>query len=375
MNDDGDQCFGCEACREICPFLMEYGTPARILRESPEVSFCCTSCRRCDEVCPQGLSPSAAFSAEKQRLVRQDRIPPAVRKALESALRFARTGHGFPFSFYPKAETAFWPGCGLAANRPEAVCRVQSLLGLRLRKPVGLVLDCCFDPVYGLGDTETAFSALREIGKRLRDHGIRQVITGCLNCHKLLSVHLEGIEVVFVLELLPPESFEKQPAATVYLHHPCPASHWETIRNRADELAGRICPAPAGLAGMGADFKSTATKIADRGTDLKPVPLSAASPAHCCGNGGGLGAFHPGLADRFLDRIAEEAENRPIVTYCTGCQSRFISRGRESIHLLECLPGMKPRRKNPSPLAQWVNRLSLALNARVPAALFPQNRG
>ncbi|MCE5265940.1 MAG: 4Fe-4S dicluster domain-containing protein, partial [Deltaproteobacteria bacterium] len=96
MNGDWDRCPGCEACREICPFLTEYGTPARILRESPEASFYCVSCRRCDEVCPEGLSPSAAFFAEKRRLVREDRMPPAIRKTLENARRFARTGHRLP---------------------------------------------------------------------------------------------------------------------------------------------------------------------------------------------------------------------------------------------------------------------------------------
>ncbi|MCE5265955.1 MAG: VTT domain-containing protein, partial [Deltaproteobacteria bacterium] len=287
-------------------------------------------------VCPEGLSPSAAFFAEKRRLVREDRMPPAIRKTLENARRFARTGHRLPFSFYPGTETVFWPGCGLAANRPDVVRRVREILSRRLQRSVGVVLDCCFDPVYGLGDTETAYPALRKIGVRLRDHGVRQVITGCLNCHKLLSEHLEGIEVVFVLEVLPPESFEKQPAGSVYLHHPCPSSRWETIRRRAAESAGSL------------------------------QPLTAA-PALCCGNGGGLRALRRDLADRFLDRIATEAENRTIVTYCTGCQSRFIERGRKAVHLLECLPGMEPRRKNPSPLAQWLNRLSLSLTARASA--------
>ena len=35
----------------------------------------------------------------------------------------------------------------------------------------------------------------------------------------------------------------------------------------------------------------------------------------------------------------------------------------EAVHLLECLPGVKPRRTIPSSLAQWVNRFYLALAA------------
>jgi Fe-S oxidoreductase len=190
-----------------------------------------------------------------------------------------------------------------------------------LQRQVGLVLDCCYDPVYGLGDTETAFAALKEIGKRLRDHGVRQVITGCLNCHKLLSEHLDEIQVVFILEVLPPEVFEKQPMESVYLHHPCPSSSWEEIRNKAREVVLRLYPSRS----LGTDLKSV---------PIPDLPVSEASAAHCCGNGGGLSALHPGLADRFLDRITGEAAGRTMVTYCTGCQNRFLKQGAEAVHLL-----------------------------------------
>jgi hypothetical protein len=73
----------------------------------------------------------------------------------------------------------------------------------------------------------------------------------------------------------------------------------------------------------------------------------------------------PALADRFLDRITGEAKNKTIVTYCPGCQNRFLQRGAEAIHLLECLPGVKPRRSIPSPPRQWVNRFALAMIERL----------
>ena len=346
MNDFPDLCPGCGACKDVCPFLAEYGSPDRILRERPEASFYCTSCRRCDGVCPPGLSPSAAFFEAKRRLVRQDAIPPPVRKTLDGARRFAKTGHGFPFSFYGNADTVFWPGCGLTANRPGLVRRVRKILGRRLQRQVGLVLDCCYDPVYGLGDTETAFAALKEIGKRLRDHGVRQVITGCLNCHKLLSEHIEDIQVVFILEVLPPEVFEKQQMESVYLYHPCPSSRWKEIRNKAKEV----------VESLGTDFQFAT---------IPDLPVSEATAGLCCGNGGGLSALHPGLADRFLDRITGEAAGRTMVTYCTGCQNRFLKQRAEAVHLLECLPGVKPRRTIPSPPRQWVNRFVLAMVERL----------
>lgn len=350
MNDFANLCPGCGACEAVCPFLAEYGTPDLILGARPAASFYCASCRRCDGVCPQGLSPSAAFFEVKRRLVRQDGIPAPVRKTLDGARRFAKAGQGFPFSLYKGADTVFWPGCSLAANRPGLVRRVRSILGSKLHKPVGLVLDCCFDPVYGLGDTETALAALRKIGERLQRRGVRKVITGCLNCHKLLSEHL-SVECLFVLEVLPPEIFERQGTGPVYLHHPCPASRWAAIRIRAECAAKGVIVSP--------------------GRDLEPGPLpdtpvAAVTAGACCGNGGGLNALHPVLADRFLDRIAGEAAGRNVVTYCIGCQNRFLRQGAEATHLLEWLPGVKPRRVIPSPLAQWVNRFLLAMVERLP---------
>jgi len=363
VNDFKEECTGCGACAAVCPFLAEYGTPDLILWERPEVSFYCISCRRCDAVCPLELSPAAAFFAAKKRLVQEGQVPLPVRKVLDGARGFAKAGHGFPFTFYGSKDTVFWPGCGLAANRPELV---RKILSRRLQKQIGLVLDCCYDPVYGLGDTETALVALREINGRLRNHGVRQVITGCLNCHKLLSQHLEDIEVVFILELLPPDLFEKQGQGPMYLHHPCPSARWNEIRDAAGSLFNRLHETEASTATAsvrGADVKSAPLPTA--------VPITDASAPRCCGAGGGLCSSSPELADRFLAQIVAEGNGRTMVTYCTGCQNRFLKKGLDAVHILEYLPGVRPRRKVPSPLAQWGNRLALASIERLKMGKLP----
>jgi uncharacterized membrane protein YdjX (TVP38/TMEM64 family)/Fe-S oxidoreductase len=361
--DFNEECTGCGACAAVCPFLAEYGTPDLILRERREASFYCTSCRRCDTVCPLDLSPAAAFFAAKERLVQEGQVPPPVRKVLDGARRFAKAGHRFPFTFYGGKDTIFWPGCGLAANRPGLVREVRRILSSRLKKQVGLVLDCCYDPVYGLGDTATACTALQDINKGLRDGGVTRVITGCLNCHKLLSQHLEDIEVVFILELLPPDLFGKQGRGQMYLHHPCPSARWNEIRDAARGLFDHL----------GEDTKATAS---GRKTDRESVPpagavtITGTSDAQCCGAGGGLCSSAPELADRFLDRIVGEGRGRIMLTYCVGCQNRFIKRGVQAVHLLECLPGVTPRRKVPTPSRQWLNRLALAMTERLKTGKF-----
>lgn len=270
-------------------------------------------------------------------------MPSSVRKALDGAKAFAKAGHGFPFSFYGSTDIIFWPGCGLPANRPELIRKIQEILSSHLRQKVGLVLDCCHDPVFELGDSQTALTALQDINKRLLDGGVKKVITGCLNCHKLLSKHLQNLQVVFILEVLPPEIFQRQQHkdSTVYLQHPCPSSRWANIPDAAGNVINHVYP-----------------QGAFDGKVERSEPL-------CCGSGGGLAITSPELADRFRERIIQKGQGKTIVTYCAGCQNRFLQRGVEAVHLLECLAGVEPRRSVPSPVGQWINRLILAGRVRL----------
>ncbi len=210
------------------------------------------------------------------------------------------------------------------------------------------MLDCCYDPVYGFGDTDTALAALRDIHKRLRDRGVKQVITGCLNCYKLLSRHLEEIKVIFILDVLPSDLFKKHWLETACLHHPCPSSRWNELMTKA---------------GCVFDHLQTSS------TDTNPVS-SEPPVALCCGNGGGVSSSSPALADRFLDRIVEQANGETLVTYCFGCQNRFLRRGVKSVHLLEGLSGRAPREKIVSMPAQWANRFMLATMAKFKTVKF-----
>lgn len=340
MPDFSKDCTACGACVDVCPFLKEEGTPLKIAEAKSESVFRCTACRRCERVCPLNLSPAEYFFETKEKMIRKNHLPAPVHKALSGAIAFAKTGHGFPFSFYAGEETVFWPGCGLAANRPGLVRKARRVLSRHLQREVGLILDCCYDPVYGLGDTQTVSGALREINKRLHDSGVKQVITGCLNCHKLLAEYLHDIEVVFVLEVLPAEVFPKQSIDGIYLHHPCPASRWKRI--------------PDAARGVISHMASSTTSMNEI---EKSEPL-------CCGLGAGLNSIDPEMADHFLDEIVRKAKDKTVVTYCAGCQNRFLRRGMKAVHLLEYLTKDSPRQTVPSPVKQCLNRLVLATSAR-----------
>ena len=352
MSDFQQKCTGCGICTEACPFLETYGLPDKILSERPDAVFFCTSCRLCDAPCPEHLSPSSAFFKTKEDLVAADRIPPEVRPALDGARAFVKTGHRWPFLFYRTAETVFWPGCGLAGNRPALVRKIRNLLQTQLKQKVGLILDCCFDPVFTMGDTQASQAAWTDISRRLQNGGVKKVVTGCLNCHKILSQHIKEIDVVFVLEMLPPDVFHPQEREVVYLHHPCPSAPWEGIRRTATQAADHLCQTPA------------------TGGQTSARQIENSEPL-CCGAAGNLASLSPELADRFLDRITARAAGRKIVTYCTGCSNRFRKRGVNAVHLLDYLFAPDACKTMVSPVRQWANRLMLAMRERIhPSAIL-----
>ncbi len=220
----------------------------------------------------------------------------------------------------------------MAGASPSMVRTIRETLERRLAEPVGIVLDCCFDPLYQLGDTDAVEAACRGIRERLAGCGITRLVTGCLNCRKVLAGRLSGIRVEFVLDLLYEEIMPERLPEAAFLHHPCPAGESPATRERI------------------------AKGIGQRLGGEKSGSLIA-----CCGNGGGLPLLSKELAVRFTRRIADQAGERTIVTYCSGCAGRFEKAGVKANHLFWALSGAPPLEPPPTPLRQWGNRLLLAL--------------
>jgi Fe-S oxidoreductase len=282
-----------------------------------------------------GLSPAEAIFQTKFDLIQAGTIPGTVRQALNAARGFADTGHRFPFAYYSTTETVFWPGCGLAGSYPAIVRKIPEILSEHLGIEVGVVLDCCYDPVYQFGDVSTASTAIESIRENLKRHNISRVIIGCPNCQKIFSLFLKDITVEHIMEVIPQDAFTPALEKQIYLHHPCQPFQTGHIRQQTRELIdrqGRVV------------FNS-----------LEPL---------CCGYGGGLSTISPALAGQFIDRIMHASGDRPIVTYCTGCKNRFIKRGKNSFHILEFLRGIRPLQKPVPSFQRWINRFVLVLAFR-----------
>ncbi len=330
-------CAECGSCTASCPFLQRYGTPDEIIIGHPQDVFLCTNCGGCSSKCVLGLSPAESLFQTKCDLIREENIPDAVRRVLSEARGFADTGHRFPFAYYSTTDTVFWPGCGLAGSYPAIVRKIPEILNKHLGIKVGVVLDCCYDPVYQLGDVNTTSAAIKSIRVNLKRHNISRVITGCPNCQKIFSLFLNDIKVEHILEVMPRDAFTPTLKEQIYLHHPCPTLLGGRIRQQTKELL-------------------------DRQDQL--TILDSQEPL-CCGTGGGLSGISPALAGQFIDRIIHASGGRPIVTYCTGCKKRFIKRGKRSFHILEFLPGIEPLQKPIPSFQRWINRLLLSFSQRI----------
>jgi uncharacterized membrane protein YdjX (TVP38/TMEM64 family) len=332
-----ERCNLCGLCRSACPFLEQYGTPGEILTRDTDDVFCCANCGACDSLCPEGLEPSRALFEAKERRVASGMVPEGVRSALAGARGFAATGHRFPFSHYDLDKSVFWPGCGLAGENPALIGVVRKQLAAALGGRVGLVLDCCFDPLYQLGDTDAVAAAIAGLQERLKMGKVEQLVTGCVNCQKVFSRYLDRVRVVHALQILPLRGGrEGQAGDAVFLHHPCYASKMAEVQERARDL-------------------------------LQAQGLAVVEPAMpcCCGSGGGLDIFAPELAQRFAMRALKQASDRPVITYCMGCKGRFSKQGKEVRHVLEMQGGMKSAMRPITRVRAWANRLALSLGEKL----------
>jgi Fe-S oxidoreductase len=282
---------------------------------------------------------------EKSRLIATGQVSQAVDRAVRSSLRFAGWGRTFPFSYYPSADTVFWPGCLLAGARPDIVKKAAGLLSAHFKTRVEVALDCCFDPAYQVGDLASVQDASRKIGERIRKHGITRVVTGCANCLKIFSRYLPDIRAEHIIEVLPERSLRVLPDREYYLHHPCPSYGFTTIQEKIKK-------------------------------HLANQKIRVTEPAHaiCCGLGGGMDVLSKEKSNSFTQEVISAARDFPIVTYCMGCKENFLRKGKTTYHILEFLADARPAEHPVSSVKKWTNRFLLSLHLRMKKILSSAER-
>ena len=295
-------CSGCGLCAEQCAFLGKHGTPGAIAgrvaeggEEALVRAFECSLCGLCSSLCPSGLDPDELFLAMRREAAERGLGNFDEHKPL---LAYERIGMSRRFTFYgiPQGcSTVFFPGCALSGSRPSAVKKIFEVL--RKADPkTGIVLDCCMKPSRSLGRERYAHSVFEEMRAYLAGHGVKEILTGCSNCHNMFTAFGRGLAVRTVYEALADSEVLPggQVEGTVVVHDSCVARDLEEAHAAVRRL------------------------LKKQGLTVEEMEHTGRNTL-CCGQGAGVNLYAPEMADRWAALRRKEAKGRRVVTYCAGC--------------------------------------------------------
>lgn len=210
-----------------------------------------------------------------------------------------------------KTETLFYVGCTFALDRtlqesPAALARIMEKAG----EDYGLLLEdevCCGSTAKRIGNSRLFEKLRKENEKRLRQTGVKRIITACAGCYKTLKQDYPGlsddIEVLHSTEYisrliesgkLRPET--KRVKATY--HDPCHLGRHTEVYEEPRRILKSI-----------------------RGLELVEMK-SSRQLSRCCGGGAGVKTAYPELSKKAALRRVSEAEKtgaKLLVTTCPFC--------------------------------------------------------
>jgi Fe-S oxidoreductase len=313
-------CVECGICVKKCAFLKKYGTPKQIadswLREEESSAvnpFACSLCSLCTAVCPVDIDPRQMFLAMRCHAAARDA---SVLKPHKLLLNFERRGTSKRYSFYglpPGCDTVLFPGCSLAGSRPRRVMQLFDYLTNSIPN-LGIVLNCCTKPSHDLGRTSFFQAMFGEMQQYLGSHGVKNIIAACPSCHSVFSQYGGSFNFIHVYDLLQEQDFQPEaglPPATVTVQDSCVARLDTNMQQRVRHL------------------------IQARGVALEEMRHHG-SKTFCCGEGGGAHFVAPDLAGSWAKTRRQEAQNRRIITFCSGC-AHFLGKVTPTTHLLDLL--------------------------------------
>lgn len=338
---EASRCFPCHCleCVKACEFLAHHGSyPKRYIREiynndcivmgahkANRMANTCSLCGLCSAVCPEHL-PMGDFCLEaRQSMVQRGKMQPSFHDFALRDMAFSNSDACALSRHQPgTTESAFlfFPGCQLSASSPEHVAEVYAYLGQRLEGGVGLMLGCCGAPAHWSGEEGLFRAVLDRLLAEWTGLGNPRIITACSSCHRLFKEQCADLPVVSLWTLLdqiglPPTAIgrwaeEGSPARSLAIHDPCTTRDEAQVQQSVRRLLAQ-----------------TGVRVADLGD---PALTS------CCGFGGLMSFVNPEVADKTLDRRAEESD-ADFVTYCAMCRDNFARRGKRALHILDLLFG------------------------------------
>jgi glutamate synthase (NADPH) small chain len=334
---ESNRCLICQCleCTKKCVYLKHYGGyPKTYINEmgtsidaldgittrtANRLINACSLCGLCETVCPTGLNTGEAALAGRQLMFDQNVMPQAFHDFWLRDMAFSNSDRFHLVKNQPGTDQSrylFYPGCQLAASRPEYIEKTYRYLVNTLERGVGLSLGCCGAPAHWAGRRKLHQEQVQKFRADWESLGRPMVITACPTCAKMIRTYDEACEVhqlwtVMEKSGMPRCDLPANPEVAIY--DPC-ASRYDAAAQQS--------------------IRRLLTKL---GYDAAELPLNGREAA-CCSYGGLIAFTDPVLAARITEtRI--HASSRPYVTYCINCREDFAGKGKTAWHVLDLIWG------------------------------------
>lgn len=329
----------CTECKDRCEFLQHMDllprkveSDAQMARSADEGLFervgtrmiaSCSVCGHCGSVCPKNINVEDILTESKKALYESGHFPPPFHdfylRDMLHALNEAYTAR--PAPGFKTAAYVFFPGCRMTASGTD---HVEKAYGYMLEKnpDTALMMGCCGVPALWAGNHVLLNNVLAKLKNDWRDLGRPKIVTACPTCAKTFNTYVPEFDTISFYEFidkngLPKDSdlFEGQWA----VFDPCASRNFPEMQDSVRNLSMKL------------------------GAELKELRDSK-KEARCCGMGGHIYPANPEIFHKMLVASVEESE-LPYITYCTNCRNLFLSAGKEAMHILDGVFGVKPLEK------------------------------
>lgn len=228
-----------------------------------------------------------------------------------------------------KTDTLFYVGCTFALDRslqegPVALAHLMELAGVDF----GLLLEdevCCGSTMKRVGNSKLFEKLRKENEKRLRETGVKRIVTACSGCYKTLKQDYPGlgrdIEILHSTEYLSRLltsgrlKLKNTPIKVTY-HDPCHLGRHTEVYDPPRKILESI----PGL--KLTEMKNTREK------------------SRCCGGGAGVKTAYPEVSMKAAVRRINEAEKTGadvLVTTCPFCVQTLRSAAQSTGSRMEVL--------------------------------------
>lgn len=355
--NEAKRCINCQCleCVKGCEYLREFKIyPKRLVREvynnlsivmgnhvANKMINSCSICGQCGVICPNGFDVGEICSMARENMVENGKMPPS---AHEFALIDMMCSNSDDFFLakhqlgFESSKYVFFPGCQLPASEPRLVKEVYKDLCEKLEGGVGLLFACCGSIGKWAERKDLYKNSLDKINKAYRELGCPEIIAACPTCYKILKDELEEDNIKGIWDILEniKNKEEEGKNKTLAIHDACTSRCDKNIQ------------------------KSVRNLVENLGYKIEEIDYNK-DKTTCCGYGGLTSIANKELGDKIINTRIKQSDC-DYLTYCINCRDRFLSKGKNSKHLLELFYNFQGNSKNPGISERRYNRLQLKLD-------------